>query len=339
MFEQRELNFNTTQIGTKKYLELRLNEEFEIKEFEVNMLSNNPNLPFIKVETRQINNEKKLIFDIDNKTSLREYIKVNKLAQRDFIDMVASILNTLNTAKDYMLNGNKIVLNSDKVFIEEYSRVPYLMFIPIDKPVTADVEADFLKMCKGIIGKLKKESGIKVSEKQIINELLKAQNLVTLKELLNNYTNDSIEDEKSSNRDIEEKKEVELTPKRIRNSENEKQLKKKQKAEEYTVIEEDHDLYSDYEEEDEEDEDDDLEYQDYLHEKKYYGKEPRDNTNRLLIVQLIVVIFIGSLVLLLSIEDKQFFTMMIIIIALDVLLCIVVFFMNIKKKRKGKEIK
>jgi hypothetical protein len=348
VFDRNQIDLRKNKIGSKDYLEFKISENISIKDFELNMLINNPTLPFIKVEMRQINNEKSLFFDISDKISLKEYIKINKVSQRDFIEIIKNILSTLETAKDYMLMENRIILSGEMIFIEQYSGMPYLMYVPIDSQVTQEIESDFLKTCKTIIGKLQKNNNLQQLEKDIINEVQKAQNLIKLKELIQGY-NKPVEIDKSKTR--EDKKDVEFLSEAIKEAKvveeksiEEKPVEEKNKAKRSnkvekkfeSVIEEDKSLYEDYDEEDEEEEDEDLAYEEYINEKKYYVKEKNDNTNRLLLLQLIVVILIGSLVLLLSVDDKQFFMMMLGIIVLDVLFCIIVFAMNMGKKGKDR---
>ena len=340
MFNKKDLSIYEEMIFNKPYMAIDINSLNNPIEYEINMLQNNPSLPFLDIELRQVDEKKRLIYDIGSKVNLNDYLNDVKSNIDILIEIVEGIYSTINLSKDYMLDSRKIVLDLDKIFVDKTTKLTYMIFLPLEIQADYSIEEKFEKLCKNIFIKSKKYKKTFTSdEKEIFETLVSGKfKFSSLKDIFSEYSTKKINkrvEKVKSTKDEENIIKEDSKDFNENKSKSENEYDKKEVYEDTgsqyvkSVIEED---YSEFEDVDcpEEDEEE-LNYKE-LKEIDKYNKSKNDKTNKLLIIQLIVVILIGSLVLLLSLDDKQFFMMMASAMGFIVLLFILLIVVNIKNK-------
>lgn len=349
MSKKRELNISKENIGNKKSILVELDTSLQIVEFEINMLQNNPSLPFLELKQLQIDDRRKIIYDVGSKECLNEFICSSDLSKSVLLDIIESIYKIIRLCKEFMLDNNKIVLNLDYVYIDKNSSLVYMIFLPIDIENENLVEEEFKTISKKILTKLKSSRKILTStEKKLISTLNKKScDLKYLEQIFQAY-----DDEKNSKNRYEvstfeedeyDTSEVGIKTEETINGDRDKVLnnnKYNKTINKESIIEENYEnidgIDLSYVEDDEEDQenDEDLKYKEYKEIQRFEQSNKNNRLNKILILQLVVVMLIGSLVLVFSVNDKEYFIMMAAIMVFVLLLLIILIIMTFRKMRK-----
>ncbi len=101
-----------------------------IIEFQVNMLSKNPNKYILPLDVRRNNDSINIYYNITSKLSLLQYLKRSKLSKNEFIDIFSGIVKTLLTSKGFLLSDKSFVLDEEYIFICPDSMRISLVYLP-----------------------------------------------------------------------------------------------------------------------------------------------------------------------------------------------------------------
>lgn len=341
-------------IGVKRYLAAELGENKNIIDFEINMLVNNPSLGFLNVEARQVNEVKKVMFEIDSRETLKSYFDRAALSKTEYFDVIKNMFMVIKSCREFMLDTRRIILEEDLIFIDANNKLVSLLFIPVNDSFTENIEERYFELCTKVYEKnVDKSETVDGLMQLIIDRIInKRVEFLELDKLFVQHVKkdkpiaiENSREEKVNDKNAElvnepkqkiyvaEKKEIAarvekdsvIKKEKVKNIKKEgnnaleinaKKETSKVKTSEYISEQIDEELGDEFE---------DLNYGPSTNNQK---------TNSLMFVQLVVVMLIGSLVVLLSLSDKGFSILMAVIIVFDIMFCILIGTLYKKGKKR-----
>lgn len=341
-------------IGVKRYLAAELGENKNIIDFEINMLVNNPSLGFLNVEARQVNEVKKVMFEIDSREPLKSFFDRATLSKTEYFDVIKNMFMVIKSCREFMLDTRRIILEEDLIFIDANNKLVSLLFIPVNDSFTENIEERYFELCTKVYEKnVDKSETVDGLMQLIIDRIInKRVEFLELDKLFVQHVKkdkpiaiENSREEKVNNKNVElvnepkqkiyvaENKEIParvekdsvIKKEKVKNIKKEgnnaldinaKKETSKVKTSEYISEQIDEELGDEFE---------DLNYGPSTNNQK---------TNSLMFVQLVVVMLIGSLVVLLSLSDKGFSILMAVIIVFDIMFCILIGTLYKKGKKR-----
>lgn len=97
------------------------NDSAEVDEISIIMINNNQDnaIGLAPIRVESINGvNKKLLFDITGKISIREYVN-RRINQSAFRTMMLNLINSIDNFDEYMIDVNQVLLDMDNVYINE----------------------------------------------------------------------------------------------------------------------------------------------------------------------------------------------------------------------------
>ncbi|MBB6716655.1 DUF6382 domain-containing protein [Clostridium gasigenes] len=338
MIRKNNFVMEIENLNNKKYCVLKLDEVDKILKFEINMIKNNISLPFLEIEIVQVDETKKMLYELGSKISFLEVIAEKKYNVEKIFETLQHIYTCLINLKEYMLENRKVILDYEYIFLDE-NLVPYMLYVPLELKETSSIEKEFNELCTDILKEIKKHKyTLTSSDNKMLNRM--SGNRIEfdeIKQLFIEYKKKK-EEEKLLSKSVKLKEvkindEVELIKDKSSKSEIKKELHQKHTS----VIEEDYSIFDGLE--DDEDLDEYLqseveneEYKDiYLYDKKI--DSGRKNKN-IVTMQLIVLMLLGSIGLIISYEDKKIFTLISITMAVVIVIFTIVMISSNKKNKE-----
>lgn len=141
-----EITYETS--AANSYILLRMTEGIELKQYQLEMMSNNSISGFLKMDIRQKNEEVKLCYNITSHISLSKYLDKNRLSKLVFLNIIEGIINNIIGSRSYLLSEKSILLHEDYIYINPSSLQTYLVYIP------CDIDVDFSDGLKDLIVRL-----------------------------------------------------------------------------------------------------------------------------------------------------------------------------------------
>jgi hypothetical protein len=347
MISKQKLSFREEVVSNKKCVSIDLEEFNDVVDFEINMIQNNPSLPFLDVKVFRIDNVTKLVYDVGRKETLEHFINSHEFGKDIFFNIIESIMKTINSSNEFMLDKNKIILNLKYIFIDKNSFLIYMIFVPVDMRNEYSIEDEFANICKQILDKFKNiKKELSHNEKKIVG-VINSRNFTfeKLEQAFYLYNKENVS-ELDYRKDIENTgdydeilKEIDNKLRSHENYENQQNDDKNSHIEKSIIEENYKDIdgldFSDFDIDDyenNEENDEELGYREYR-DVQQLDKITNNKSNKLFILQLIVVMLIGSIVLLFSVDDKQFFIMVMSIMIFVLILLVVLIVLSFKKNR------
>lgn len=347
MISKQKLSFREEVVSNKKCVSIELEEFNDVVDFEINMIQNNPSLPFLDVKVFRLDNVTKLVYDLGRKETLEHFINSCEFGKDTFFNILESIMKTINSSNEFMLDNNKIILNLKYIFIDKNSFLIYMIFVPVDMRYECSIEDEFTNICKKILDKFKNiKKELSRNEKKIVG-VINSRNFTfeKLEQAFYLYNKENVS-ELNYRKDIENTGDYDEILKEIDNKLRSHENYENQQNDdmnshiEKSIIEENYkDIdgldFSDFDIDDyenNEENDEELGYREYR-DVQQLDKVTNNKSNKLFILQLIVVMLIGSIVLLFSVDDKQFFIMVMSIMIFVLILLVVLIVISFRKKR------
>ncbi|SMC29013.1 hypothetical protein SAMN02745134_03760 [Clostridium acidisoli DSM 12555] len=347
MISKQKLSFREEVVSNKKCVSIDLEEFNDVVDFEINMIQNNPSLPFLDVKVFRLDNVTKLVYDVGRKETLEHFINSREFGKDIFFNIIESIMKTINSSNEFMLDNNKIILNLKYIFIDKNSFLIYMIFVPVDMRYEYSIEDEFANICKKILDKFKNiKKELSRNEKKIVG-IINSRNFTfeKLEQAFYLYNKENVS-ELNYRKDIENTgdydeilKEIDNKLRSHENYENQQNDDKNSHIEKSIIEENYKDIdgldFSDFDIDDyenNEENDEELGYREYR-DVQQLDKITNNKSNKLFILQLIVVMLIGSIVLLFSVDDKQFFIMVMSIMIFVLILLVVLIVLSFRKKR------
>ncbi|WP_291647970.1 DUF6382 domain-containing protein [Clostridium sp.] len=345
MKSKQNLNFNIENINNKRYCTLSVNEDEVLLEYEINMIKNNPSLPFLEIDIVQVNSDKKVLYKLCNKISLSEIIQDDRYDIEKVIEILENIYKCANNMKEFMLDNRKMVLDYKNIYVNS-DLVPYMIYLPFKNEELNDIKENLIDLFENIIKVLKgNKNNLTNNDKKMLSKMTK--NRIKLDEFGQLFTEYKMkkDEERLLDKPSKIKEEEDIISERAYHISNQdsnyrQQIKEETKDVEKrrfkSIIEED---YSEFQDVDNEEDIEDylesqLEYEEYKDIHQYDKKmDSRQKDKKIIIIQLIVLMMIGSLGLIISYDDKKLF----IGIAVGMLVVIIIFTALIISNNKSKE--
>ncbi|MBE6049518.1 MAG: hypothetical protein E7214_02370 [Clostridium sp.] len=304
--DKTNILIESTLKGNKNYFSINISEDTEVLEFEVNMIKNNITLGFLEVEERQIDNNRQLLFSNDLKMNLSSYISNEDYGIEELYEIIETILSSIETIDEFMLDNKKIVLDSDYIFIDKDNLAIYLMYIPIKLEFQVDIENQFKNLCKVLLKEVKEyKYELLPSERKVFNSLLsKSSSLKNIRDSFEKYKENykSEGSEPLDNLSLEDG-----------------ELEESKKYE--SVIEESYNKFQSFDDDELEVDDEDIQFKEFEDIMEYEKLKDNNKVKRLLLFQIIIVIIIAIIALVLYRKSiKMFLFVVSIIIAMLILL-------------------
>lgn len=346
MKNKQNLNFNIENINNKRYCTLSVNEDDVLLEYEINMIKNNPSLPFLEIDIVQVNSDKKVLYKLGNKISLSEIIQDDRYDIEKVIEILENIYKCANNMKEFMLDNRKMVLDYKNIYVNS-DLVPYMIYLPFKNEELNDIKENLINLFENIIKVLKgNKNNLTNNDKKMLSKM--TRNRIELDEVEQLFTEYKArkDEERLLDKPSKIKEYEDILSERSYDISNQgsnyshKQIKEETKNVENrrfkSVIEED---YSEFQDVDNEEDIEDylesqLEYEEYKDIHQYDKKmDSRQKDKKIIIIQLIVLMMIGSLGLIISYDDKKLFGG----IAVGMLVVIIIFTALIISNNKSKE--
>lgn len=344
MRSKKELKINLENINNKRYSTLKISDEEMILEYEINMIKNNRSLPFLELDIVQINSNKKVLYQLDNKIALSSIIEDYKYNIEEIISILESIYKCTKNMKEFMLDNRKIVLDYKNIYVDN-NLVPYMIYLPFREDKLSSIKDSFNELIRDIVKDLKeKEYDLTNNDKNMLNKMTSNRlEFDDIGQLFSEYSDKKNEErlldkssKKKEDKDINyEDSHNNVIRKEVYNQEIKEDIKDINNRKYKSIIEEDYSNFEDFDhEEDIEDYlDSELEYEEYKDIHKYDKKmDSRQKDKKIIIIQLIILMMLGSLGLIISYDDKKIF----IGISVAMLIVIIIFTYLIISNNKSK---
>lgn len=344
MRSKKELKINLENINNKRYSTLKISDEEMILEYEINMIKNNRSLPFLELDIVQINSNKKVLYQLDNKIALSSIIEDYKYNIEEIISILESIYKCTKNMKEFMLDNRKIVLDYKNIYVDN-NLVPYMIYLPFREDKLSSIKESFNELIRDIVKDLKeKEYDLTNNDKKMLNKMTSNRlEFDDIGQLFSEYSDKKNEErlldkssKKKEDKDINyEDSHNNVIRKEVYNQEIKEDIKDINNRKYKSIIEEDYSNFEDFDhEEDIEDYlDSELEYEEYKDIHKYDKKmDSRQKDKKIIIIQLIILMMLGSLGLIISYDDKKIF----IGISVAMLIVIIIFTYLIISNNKSK---
>ena len=143
------LNVNYETKASISYAVIKIIEESEVLDYQVEMIRENKLTGILPLDIRQKNNTRHLYYNITSMLSLKQYLTRTKLEKHAFINMITSITKTLMMCKDYFLSPNQFMMDTEYIYINPATQVVFLMYMPM--PIGTDMALDFKELIIDII--------------------------------------------------------------------------------------------------------------------------------------------------------------------------------------------
>lgn len=115
---------------TGSFLVASTNKNESIVEFQVNMLSKNPNKYILPLDVRRNNDRINIYYNITSKLSLSQYLKRNRLSKNEFIGIFSGIVKTLLNSKSFLLSDKSFLLDEEYIYISPDTMCISLVYLP-----------------------------------------------------------------------------------------------------------------------------------------------------------------------------------------------------------------
>ncbi|MDI9215858.1 DUF6382 domain-containing protein [Clostridium tertium] len=173
MKTKQNLNFNIENINNKRYCTLSVNQDDVLLEYEINMIKNNPSLPFLEIDIVQVNSDKKVLYKLDNKISLSEIIQDDRYDIEKVIEVLENIYKCANNMKEFMLDNRKMVLDYKKIYVNS-DLVPYMIYLPFKDEALNDIKENLSELFENIIKVLKNnKNNLTNNDKKMLSKMTK----------------------------------------------------------------------------------------------------------------------------------------------------------------------
>lgn len=149
--DKNNLKLEFVKSPMRNYIVTYLEKEEDIVEFEVEMINNNPISGALNIEIRQFNDKIKVIYDITNKISIKEYLKNRTIKKNEFIAILSNIAKSILGCKNYFLNEKKYMLSMEDIFVNPQDLSIYLIYLPFKINVSDDMNVLYKNVVKNLI--------------------------------------------------------------------------------------------------------------------------------------------------------------------------------------------
>ena len=116
---------------TGSFLVASTSKNDSIVEFQVSMLSKNPNKHILSLDVRRNNDKINLYYNVTSKLSLSQYLRRSQLSKNEFIDIFSGLVKTLLNSKGLLLSENSFLLEEEHIYISPDTMCISLVYLPV----------------------------------------------------------------------------------------------------------------------------------------------------------------------------------------------------------------
>lgn len=140
---QRDINSN--------YLIIELETGILQLDYQIPMLINNDIKGLLRLTVGNVDNRMELYYDISSKQKLSIILERMSLTYEVLKKILCSIIETMEAITEYLLDGNKIVIESEYIYIDPYNYQVYFCYHPFYKgDVLANIHELFSKLIEKV---------------------------------------------------------------------------------------------------------------------------------------------------------------------------------------------
>lgn len=103
----------------------------KIKNYQLEIINNNLELPIFSIKEKIVNNIIKFDFDITKYISLSDLMKDNNASEQDVISLLKEFINILVISEDYLLENINFLIDDKYIFINKENKEIKMIYIPI----------------------------------------------------------------------------------------------------------------------------------------------------------------------------------------------------------------
>ncbi len=149
--DKNTLEFEFENDYTKQYIVTYLENGQDVVDYEVEIINKDSTPCVLNVEIKQLKDKIKVMYDVTNKTSIKEYLKGITLTKVQFITIVTNIANCLIGCKNYFLDEKKFLVSLDCLFIDKKDMKVYLVYCPFKMEVVENTDLVYKNIVKSLI--------------------------------------------------------------------------------------------------------------------------------------------------------------------------------------------
>ena len=162
-------------------------------EYEIHMLEENHISGFMACVRKKINGERKYYYEITSRQSLQQICEGTSLGVKDIKIILRCLYQALQQADQYLLDGNKIVLEPECIYLDIESREAVFCYLPVYEGRIQDSFRRFASFLLYHLNQADTEAVLLVYE---INRNVQGKNYALLDILQGEYFKEEIETEK-----------------------------------------------------------------------------------------------------------------------------------------------
>jgi len=149
--DKNTLKFEFENDSTKQYIVTYLENGQDVVDYEMEIINKDSTPGVLNVEIKQLKDKIKVMYDVTNKTSIKEYLKGITLTKVQFITIVTNIENCLIGCKNYFLDEKKFLVSLDCLFINKKDMKVYLVYCPFKMEVVENTDLVYKNIVKSLI--------------------------------------------------------------------------------------------------------------------------------------------------------------------------------------------
>lgn len=149
--DKNTLKFEFENDSTKQYIVTYLENGQAVADYEMEIIHKNSIPSVLDVEMKQLKDKIKVMYDVTNKISIKEYLKEITLTKVQFITVVTNIANCLIGCKNYFLDEKKFLVSLDTLFINKKDMKVYLVYCPFKMEVVENTDLVYKNIVKILI--------------------------------------------------------------------------------------------------------------------------------------------------------------------------------------------
>lgn len=114
---------------------LETDNDKSVISYQYKMIQNNTMRALLDMTIMESKSCSRIYYDVEDKESLDNWIKLNGVLEKnDVIELFLSIINTIESAEQYLLKPDGFLLESQYIFFDKdkKNRIPYLIYLPLD---------------------------------------------------------------------------------------------------------------------------------------------------------------------------------------------------------------
>jgi len=137
-------------VDVNKYLSLNMQPNIKIMEYQIEMINNNQGNGIMYIDKRQLNEDIKLLYDVTNYISLKEYISDVNVDGSNLLSIFNNLINIILSLPSYLLNIDNILLDENYILIDKVKKTVGVIYVPCENKIQ-NTEMELKQIIKQLI--------------------------------------------------------------------------------------------------------------------------------------------------------------------------------------------